>query len=195
MLPIRPNEISVSVNLVLKHKVASIRTRAKLDTEWFSRTEDWIPDSQTRRLFVYLNSGSVGIDPNDLFLCSESSDDEDSGKKDCAPPTNSSCPTRTSSYIAHPVMFSAMTTGPETPYTWPKRDSRSSSRIFGRYLFAFGSAPAMMDNAKDDGCLPDVWPAKYWPRTRDDRGLSTRLNYLIWSGYKHPSCPSRVVTD
>lgn len=73
MLPIRPDEISVSVNLVLKHKVASIRTRAQLDTEWFSRTEDWVPDSQPRRLFVYLNSGSVGIDSNDLFLCPECS--------------------------------------------------------------------------------------------------------------------------
>jgi len=61
-----------------------------------------------------------------------------------SPPTSSSCPTRTSSNIAAPVMFSAITTGPDTPKTCPKRDSRSSFAIFGRSRFAFSSAPAMV---------------------------------------------------
>ena len=60
------------------------------------------------------------------------------------PPTSSSCPTRTSSYMADPVMFSATTTGPDTPYTRPKRDSRSSSATFGRSRFAFWRAPAIV---------------------------------------------------
>lgn len=60
------------------------------------------------------------------------------------PPTNSSCPTRTSSYIAAPVMFSAMTTGPETLKTCPNLDSRSSSLILTRFAFAFCNAPAIV---------------------------------------------------
>lgn len=60
------------------------------------------------------------------------------------PPTNSSWPTRTSSYIAAPIMFSAITTGPDTPKTWPNRLSRSSSLIFGSCFLAFCSAPAML---------------------------------------------------
>lgn len=96
--------------------------------------------------------------------------------KDREPPTNSSCPTRTSSYIADPVMFSAMTTGPETPYTCPKRDSRSSSLIFGRFFFAFGSAPAMVDNAEDMqrmlGLFDDI----------DKRGASDYGNWVdVWN--------------
>ena len=47
-------------------------------------------------------------------------------------------------------MFSAMTTGPETPKTWPKRDSRSSSLTLGRSLFAFESAPAIMEDGRED---------------------------------------------
>ena len=43
-------------------------------------------------------------------------------------------------------MFSAITTGPDTPKTWPKRDSRSSSLILTRFFFAFGSAPAIVED-------------------------------------------------
>lgn len=32
--------------------------------------------------------------------------------------------------MAAPIMFSAITTGPDTPKTVPYRDSRSSSRIY-----------------------------------------------------------------
>lgn len=58
------------------------------------------------------------------------------------PPTSSLCPTRTSSYIAEPIMCSAMTTGPDTPNTEPYRDSLSSSAILGKSFLAFGRAPA-----------------------------------------------------
>ena len=52
--------------------------------------------------------------------------------------------------MAHPVMFSAMTTGPDTPKTWPKRDSRSSSLTLGRSLFAFWRAPAIVDDGGEE---------------------------------------------
>ena len=47
-------------------------------------------------------------------------------------PTSSSCPTLTSSYIADPDIFSAVTTGPDTPNTYPKTFSLSWSPIFFR---------------------------------------------------------------
>jgi hypothetical protein len=40
--------------------------------------------------------------------------------------------TLTSSYMALPAIFSAVTTGPETPKTDPNLLSRSSSRISGK---------------------------------------------------------------
>ncbi|KII88872.1 hypothetical protein PLICRDRAFT_53387 [Plicaturopsis crispa FD-325 SS-3] len=43
-------------------------------------------------------------------------------------------------------MFSATTTGPETPKTCPKLDSRSSSLILGRSRFAFLRAPAIVQS-------------------------------------------------
>ena len=120
------------------------RTGPKLDTERLPCSQDRVANRDSRCLLIHLDSGLIRVYPNNLCKpnfkhCSQISWID-------IPPTSSSWPTRTNSYIAAPVMFSAMTTGPETPKTEPKRDSRCSSATLGRSFFAFASAPAMMVN-------------------------------------------------
>ena len=128
----------------LSRSIIKLRTWTQLNTQWLSRAKNGIANSNTGRLFVNLNGSLVRIDPDNLFAFLSIQTRAHGAQMYCTPPTSSSCPTRTSSYMAEPVMFSAMTTGPDTPKTCPKRDSRSSSRTLGRSLFAFCSAPAIV---------------------------------------------------
>lgn len=47
------------------HRVKSL-TWTKFDTQWLSRPEHWISNSDTRCLLVHLDGCLVRIDPNDL---------------------------------------------------------------------------------------------------------------------------------
>jgi hypothetical protein len=123
MLPMRPG-----ITQMGDKSGGRRRTGAKLDAERFAGAQDGVADCDTGCLFVDLDCYLICVDSDDLF----GSDERDaSGGAAYSPPTSSSWPTRTSSYIADPAMFSATTTGPETPYTEPYLDSRSSSRIRG----------------------------------------------------------------
>ena len=90
--------------------------------------------------------------------------------------------------MAEPVMFSATTTGPETPKTWPKCDSRSSSLILGRFCFAFGRAPAIMSRMGE----VDTQRARARRTLDEQRHRLTRVvSFRYPLGSLHQSLPSQ----